>query len=662
MIFEYIELNNYRQYQKARIDFPDIEEGKNFFIIKGNNGTGKTNLLNAITWCLYGKEYNIRNRDKSLPLLNLSTFEEMENGEQQEVSVEIKIRRGKNEKIIIRRFISFKKEDNEYIVNKNFKSQSADGSTVILFIQRGKDQTPVSNPEYIINSLIPESIEEYFFFDGERLNEYFKRDSKKDVKKAVFRIAQIDLLEKLIDHLDKVKGEFIREAKSTTPSLQTFSNERDNKTKQLEDYKEQLEKYRLDKKEIEIKILEYRHKLRKTPVDNVKELDDKRLKLKDDIESLNERLKTLNAQKISFLMDSAPVLFLYEPIISVYEELNKKFRPGKFPPDIQSNFVEILLDEGKCICGTDLENNQEAREKILSTINKDAIQDDKTIPLMQMHSCLKHELNAIKIFDEKRLGMNKTITDYETNIEEKQKEIDDISKLFQTIDENQIMLWEAKLQEWERRKEDVIGKLYLLETQKKSAIKDIAELDKQLKKEMKKDDINQKLLKKISFCDKALEEATKIRKEIMIEIKNEIEDKTQSQFEKLIWKTSEWKSISIDDDYNVSLKHRSGLESIGSLSAGEGIILTMSFMAAINIVSGFDSPIIIDTPLGRLSGEIREKIAKNLPNFLPEKQVTMLVTDTEYTDNIGKLLSKRVAKEYNIKFIETEKGGIAEVV
>lgn len=662
MIFEYIELNNYRQYKKARIDFPEIKEGKNFFIIKGGNGTGKTNLVNAITWCLYGKEYNVRDKDKALPILNLSTFDEMENGEQKEVSVEIKIKRGKNEKITIRRFLSFKKEKNKYIPMKNFKSSSIDGSTVILFIQKGKDHTPVSNPEYIINSLLPESIEEYFFFDGERLNEYFKRDSKKDIKKAVFRIAQIDLLEKLIDHLDKVKGEYVKEAKSTTPSLDIIKTNFEDKRKQLEDYKDQLEQYKADKDEIKIKILEYRDKLRKSPVENVKDLDDKRIKLKEGIDYYNERLKNIQTEKFSLLLDSASALFLVEPINSLLQELNKKFTADKFPPDIKSSFVDSLLEEGECICGTDLNSNKDAKNKLISIVNKGSILDKKTIPLMQMHNSLQTTIKEIVNFDEKRIDLNRLINDYETNIDEKQKEIDNINQKLLTIDEKQTMVWELKLQDWEKRDEDVIGKIYFIEQQIESTTKEISKLDKDIKKEMEKDVDNKKILKKITFCDKALEQSIKIRNEIMIEIKNEIEEKTQTQFKALIWKKSEWDLISIDDNYNVSLKHKSGLESIGSLSAGEGIILTMSFMAALNIVSGFDSPIIIDTPLGRISSEIREKIAQNLPNFLPEKQVTMLVTDTEYTDNIRELLSKRISKEYNIKFVETEIGGIAEVV
>ena len=85
-------------------------------------------------------------------------------------------------------------------------------------------------------------------------------------------------------------------------------------------------------------------------------------------------------------------------------------------------------------------------------------------------------------------------------------------------------------------------------------------------------------------------------------------------------------------------------------------------MAALNQVSGFDVPIIIDTPLGRISSKPKAEIAKNLSEYLKEKQVILLVTDEEYNSEVRKRLINRVCNEYIINFIETKKGDKAEVV
>ena len=50
-----IDITNYRQYKSLSFAFPSSNDS-DIHIIVAQNGIGKTNLLNAITWCLYGKE------------------------------------------------------------------------------------------------------------------------------------------------------------------------------------------------------------------------------------------------------------------------------------------------------------------------------------------------------------------------------------------------------------------------------------------------------------------------------------------------------------------------------------------------------------------------------------------------------------------------------
>lgn len=85
-------------------------------------------------------------------------------------------------------------------------------------------------------------------------------------------------------------------------------------------------------------------------------------------------------------------------------------------------------------------------------------------------------------------------------------------------------------------------------------------------------------------------------------------------------------------------------------------------MAALNSVSGFNVPIIIDTPLGNISKEPKKNIASNLPNYLKGKQVTMLVTEEEYSLEVRERLRERVGREYKIKFEETSDGSQAKVI
>ena len=55
MRFKSIKIKNYRQYRNLEMVF-DKEKPCDIHLIVASNGVGKTNLLNAINWCLYGDE------------------------------------------------------------------------------------------------------------------------------------------------------------------------------------------------------------------------------------------------------------------------------------------------------------------------------------------------------------------------------------------------------------------------------------------------------------------------------------------------------------------------------------------------------------------------------------------------------------------------------
>ena len=83
---------NYRQYGTCEINFKKSEKADTqLFAIIAQNGTGKTTVLKAITWCLYGKEdphsSNTKIASRSLPLVNSHVLENAKDGEKIPVAV-----------------------------------------------------------------------------------------------------------------------------------------------------------------------------------------------------------------------------------------------------------------------------------------------------------------------------------------------------------------------------------------------------------------------------------------------------------------------------------------------------------------------------------------------------------------------------------------------
>lgn len=114
--------------------------------------------------------------------------------------------------------------------------------------------------------------------------------------------------------------------------------------------------------------------------------------------------------------------------------------------------------------------------------------------------------------------------------------------------------------------------------------------------------------------------------------------------------------MTIDPSYRVSVKNFRGFELLPVLSAGERQCLALAFSLALSEVSGYELPMVIDTPMGRLSADVQEQMADVLATATkpndgePAHQLIMLMTEVEYSDSVAKVLAQRGPRIFNIEF------------
>jgi DNA sulfur modification protein DndD len=190
MRIENILLKNYRQFKNVEIILPRKSEN-DLHIIIGKNGTGKTNLLNAINWCLYGDEPHLSKDSKQLPILNLNSIEETEDGEEKDVVVIVQVKTEDNRQIIFARKAIFRIYQNEKLpVHQHTEFE------VIADDDKGnKEIFKDEEAKMFVERFVPLSIREFFFFDGERLDNYFREATVQNIRHAIYVITHIDLLE-----------------------------------------------------------------------------------------------------------------------------------------------------------------------------------------------------------------------------------------------------------------------------------------------------------------------------------------------------------------------------------------------------------------------------------------------------------------------------------
>ena len=139
-----------------------------------------------------------------------------------------------------------------------------------------------------------------------------------------------------------------------------------------------------------------------------------------------------------------------------------------------------------------------------------------------------------------------------------------------------------------------------------------------------------------------------------------LEQEFARTFSHLARKTDAIVSAQIDPNtFEVHLFNKSGKSiSKQALSAGEKQIYAVAMLEALAKTSGRMLPIIIDTPLGRLDSQHREKL---INNYFPQAshQVIILSTDTEVDMRLYDDLKKYVSHCYHINYDATE--GASEI-
>ena len=121
----------------------------------------------------------------------------------------------------------------------------------------------------------------------------------------------------------------------------------------------------------------------------------------------------------------------------------------------------------------------------------------------------------------------------------------------------------------------------------------------------------------------------------------------------------------IKKDYTCSLPNQENVEQIVDIAAGQSLFLALSFVTALREITGYKFPLVIDSPIGKIAGINRLNLAKILPDYLKDEQLTFLALDTEWIGEIpGKdtsfadlIMEKIPVKHYLIK----KKDGRSEI-
>jgi DNA sulfur modification protein DndD len=655
MRIDKIVLNNYRQFRDVEIDFSN-KTSKDLHYILGQNGTGKTNLLNAISWCLYNSEPHLSNDSQQLPRLNLTMHDRVD--EICSLKVEVWVTTYDGTRIIFSRtedYVTKGKGFEPQFKCQLFKVKVTDNNGNTKIYEKDDDTTT------FVERFIPQGIREFFFFDGERLDNYFKEATGQGIKHAIFEISQIDILERIERNLRTIIDELRREAGKLSPEVDEIRKKLEQKEKEHEEVQKHIGDIQQQIDMAKKKIDYYSEALRGLP--DIEKLEEQRRTLEIKKKRKVDILKEKKEEKNKLLFNYGVRFMLVPAIFKARDVIKDKKMKKEIPPIMDKDLLEKVIKLKRCeICGRDIKPNSIEEERVKDLIEKISFSSVIAKELNNMEQPLNLIYNDLRQFKDIVTKITKEIQDVEKDLEEIVKQIQDIDKQIGGYDKEKIKDWNYERKKFQTLYEEALKKLGEYQKLKQDLESEINENQNKLKKEMHKENKLKDLEQHINFSTDALNVIKESKERIMDLFRQKIANETKSLFFELIWKKETFKDVDIDDGYNLHLIHAKGYECLGTVSAAERELLALAFTIALHKISGFDSCIIIDTPVARISDNHRENFAKVFLRLSNEKQVILLVTPDEYSDEMRKILENEASNKYKFKLEPNEEEVLLEEV
>jgi DNA sulfur modification protein DndD len=653
-----IRLANFGPFKgEQRIEFP---AASGVSIIYGENMRGKTTLLNAIRYALFGKV--ITRGASQMALHQIGNWE------------------AAKEKGIygFKVVLEFEHEAASYELTREHRPragiavpQSDIDYQQDCFLRKNGDVLSPDARDAAIARIMPETVSRFFLFDGELLQQYEEllhneSDMGRSIKEAIERILGVPVLTNgRLDLTELAKDAQKREAKAAQKNqkTQTLGNQheallvqRDGQQQEVDRLKGEMESLRLNKAALE-------DQMRKTQ--RTKGLLDDRQRLEDAITVAEAKLREKEDRRKELLtvawkgLLTGRIAQIRVALEQDLRALRDRYQRSVISADVIGKLREALK-AGECsTCGNDL--SAAASERLAKLIadgetNEDhvlletGIQElDRRITALKQSEAgsgievLQEIQNAIDDLRIEKASAEDSLAD----IREQTKDLDEteVRRLYsdfeKTVSELTILQLGVKKQEEAlRTANDNISKV-------EAEMAKFSDID--LGTERARKEMCESLRTLFAAAVDAYRERLRAR----------VERDATSLFVKLT-SEPEYTALSINDSYGLTIVHEDGSQ-IPVRSAGAEHIVALSLMGALQRNAPLSGPIVMDSPFGRLDNVHTTKVVQALSSMAD--QVMLLVYESELNPTQARnQLQGSLRKEYRIARLTARHSELQSIV
>lgn len=639
---------NYRQLKKLHLFFSHGENDLHLFVAQ--NGTAKTNILNGINWCFYGDEAHLNEASLALPLVNLDSLVHHNEGET--LKVEVTITLSGSEGL----YVTFRRTWRYIIrtVHNNRKDPKRLDSNFTATIQmQGKtsDIKKQDEAEILVQRFIPRNIREFYFFNGERLDTYFKQATGNKIQETINKISGIDLLRSVLRKLTSYKSELNRELSSGNPDIQSY-------TDQLEALNCQLDEDISEKKNCnsQIEIAESRIDEINNELRDIPDIEENELKIAETSKAIDEYEKNLGLKqkdKTNYIFKRGVLLYIEEILSTVKNLIDDKKKRNELPPPIDKDVLTISIKKDICqLTRVDLPDDCSFRMQDL--LDRIELSNKVSVDLVSINPYLSNISEELHDFKDLLIKHNKGINELIialSKAEQLKRELEEIGSNYNV--DNIKNLYEERNQLQSTCGQN-FRKLGVLEDNIENLKLEKIDLEGKLEKAIKRDVKNKTQKQQLALLSNTKKHLDELIEEFTGNIQSKVSSKINDYFFDLIWKRDTYKEIELTEEFSVNLIHKLGYTALGSTSGAEMQLLALSFTLALHKISGFDGPLFIDTPVAKVSDINRVNMGNTMLEVSRSKQVVLLFTPDEFTDNIQEVLLPETDSKFLLKLSADE--------
>lgn len=654
-----ITLHNFKSFEgTCRIDglAENLQPGKPIILFGGLNGAGKTSIFEAILLCLYGRDNRTlfpskgARREDYLGYVTAVTNNAAKSRSlRTEMWIELVFDQveigGVSQVLTVRRKWLVESAND---AAREVAFEIAQGGKPIEFV--GQDEFE----EFVKNELIPYEVTQFFFFDGEKIQEFIK-DEDRAFSESLEAVLGIGLYRTLSTDVNKVR--------------QTLFSEY-NRDK---DVQSQLVNVDAARAQAELRITENRQNITQIEEtirelrERIEEIDKEtyritRVNAESREEAEAEKLQ-LNAEKLSLetqifesIEDSLPFIIMRGLSQELLAQLEDEQQFAQTQAARQAAESRVSLITHRLFQGNEPEppltqGQKEFYRDRLRVILLDIFGTQPKPDVLMLHHLSQRDVEQIRQRITGTNGILNNLTKALNRLQEIEPRLRQMLRAEQrSLDDDTRELYKerGRLEEQitirEREISSLQSEISRLEGELVSLKRRRTELEEKATRTLQ-------VYQQVEYCNKIRSALDVFSHRLRSRKVERLQQYTLEMWNQIARKQDQIHNITINPENNFSIDLYDADDRLidkTKLSAGEKELLALSLIWGLTRLTNRSLPIVIDTPLGRLDSEHRAHIAER---FFPRAghQVILLSTDTEVVGEEYDAVAPFVCNHYLIE-------------